>query len=218
MQPKKNIILRIGYLFANPAQFFTYVKEKPDFFWPLLLILIYTIVSGPNGAFFQEALQSHFGVEIPQGEADTIINGIILVLTSLIYWVLRTGGYSLLIRMAGGRKVKAKVIFSLTGYFIVPNVLAMALTSLVLKLTGEMIPLGLESVLPLDERLFTLYGMVLASITPFTIAYVALASTAIRKVFDFTWKRAVTVTLVYWMIATTLQIMYTYTLIQSVAK
>lgn len=218
MKFKDNILLRIIYLFSNPAQFFTYVKAKPDLLWPVLLILIYVFVSGPNGAFFQDALQNHYGVELAASEADSIVNIVILVITSCIYWVLRTGGYSLLIRMAGGRKVKAKAVFSMTGYFLLPSVLAMMVTSGVMLATGQMIPLGLEAFLPLDERLFTLYGMILASITPFTIGYVALAATAIRKIFDFPWFKSVTLTLVYWLLATAMQITYTYMMIQSVAK
>lgn len=218
MKFKDNILLRIGYLFSNPAQFFTYVKEKPDLLWPILLILIYTFISGPNGAFFQNAMENHFGVELAKSEADGIVNIVVLIVTNIIYWVLRTGVYSLLIRLAGGRKVKAKVKFSMAGYFLLPSVVAMLVTCVVWLATGQMIPLGLESFLPLDERLFTLYGMALASITPFTIGYVALAATAIRKIFDLAWFKSIMITLIYWLMATALQIAYSYMMIQSVAK
>ncbi len=205
-------------LFTEPGLFFRQLKENPTIILPIVFILLYTFISIPNGDFYQNVMENYFNVDIPDGESTQLINMVILVITNLIYWVIRTGVYSLFIRLAGGSKVKAKVIFSMTGYFILPSLFAMLLTTLVLLPTGQMIPLGLEAFLPLEERLFTLHGMILASITPFAVAYIAMASAAIKNVSNLSLKKSLVITIIFWILSTSWQISYNYLLLQRLTK
>jgi hypothetical protein len=204
-QPKLGFFSRLAGLFTGPGRVFAWLREKPDFVWPVIFLLISVGFSIPIGNFQTKLMAETFPkyadamAKAPVKSQATMVIGIISGLfTIIVIWMITTLIYKLFAKIAGGETTRFTAALSMIGYTYLASSLQSLFQGGILLANGSVPPLGFEAGMELSKRFFTPTGLLLAQINPFAIGGLILTCIALEKGFKLTRGKAITIAILIW--------------------
>lgn len=203
-QPKLGFFSRLTGLFAAPGRVFAWLREKPDFLWPVIFILISAGFSVCMKDFLLKVMiEAYPKYADIFSKAPNISPALMVgsaVFNLLLALLVSTFFYWLLVKMAGGEPIRFTAALSMIGYIQIVAALQSLFQGGVFLITGNYSPVGLEMNLELSQRLFTTQGQLLSQINPFTVFWLFLTWVALRSGFKLTKGKATVITAISWII------------------
>lgn len=194
---------RLGGLFTSPGEVFSILKEKTDFWWPVIFILFSAGLSYPislvNMQLMADSSQyAEVASIFEEPNLFVIISSFIGALVMiLLAWLVRTGVFTLAAKVLGGDSAPFAAVFSVLGYTYLPQTLRLAFQGTAAMVYGIVPPVGLEMGMELYQRSAPL-GIVLTEINPFTAFYLILTTIALEKLFKLSRGKALLITFLSW--------------------
>ena len=171
-QPSYGLLDRLAGLFYEPGKVFRSLRERPDYVFPVVLILLTGFLT------LLISLKLDYAAILPPEQAEQVLKtprtvlAVISTLTALITiiagWFLRTAIFLGLGKAAGGEG-RFGSLLSAQGYVIVPEFLGSLLVAIAAVYTGRQIPMALSAILPLAKQ-GTPLGVLLGQVSPFVRA------------------------------------------------
>lgn len=194
---------RLGGLFTSPGEVFSVLKEKTDFWWPVIFILVSAGLSYPisrvNMQLMADSSQyAEVAGVFEEPNLFVIIFSLIgALVTFLLAWLVRTGVFTLAAKALGGDSVSFATVFSVLGYTNLPQTLRLAFQGISAMVYGIVPPVGMEMGMELYQR-STPLGIVLTEINPFTAFYLILTTLALERLFKLSRGKALLITFLSW--------------------
>jgi hypothetical protein len=213
-QPKIGFFSRLTGLFASPGKVFSWLREKPDFLWPVIFILIYMGFTIPILNLQPQVMADKFPkyaeamAQAPTNNGLVLIFAVVGALFGLVFaWGFTALIYWLLAKLVGkGETTGYPAALSMIGYTYVATALQYMFQGGLLLANGTMPPVGLEAGMDLGERLFSTTGVLYSQLNPFAIFGLILTCIALEKGFKLTRGKAVTIAILVWVVGIAFQV------------
>lgn len=197
---KMGSLSKILGLITEPERVFLYCKENPDFFIPILFILL-SVMAGVYISDFTQTLMVEQYPQLPPAESTapqwmSLVTGTIV---AMVFWVIKTllhYGLAILLGGEGG----FKETLSIFGYTYFATTLQSIVSTMTLLFMGTPVTLGLGLLLPVTHQFFTLRGMILSSINIFEIFFIVLTLIGLSTAMGISRRKSLFITLLFWVI------------------
>ncbi len=214
-----NPLLRIIAVFTNPVKLFTYLKKQPEFWLPLILTILISMVSGyfiAPIAIDQQIQKIESNPNIPDNAKMDVIDRLeasksgnrlfisafipplitvplLFLFITLVFWALGNFVYA--------RQVKFKQVFSIMAYAnLIPLLLGTAIKlPLILSTHSMNVQTSLAVFLPVEQQGTFLYSL-LSSFDVFNLWFLAVFAIGMAVLYEVKRSRAMTLVFGTWLI------------------